>query len=236
MTKENELCKKKRFNHLKGVRDRSNSRQRANININCVSNSSLMTTPSNLIRINQKLKSSQTGSVNRENITKDSVIIDDTTNDILDDDTDTDFDEETKKYNQEKFTNKVKKNPVQVRHLFQINSVSTFAFCQLCKTDVKITGRSDANLRTHLANKHGMLNVLLPSQRDRKQGKIVNNEVKLPREEKILIDKELINCTIRDLRTFSDFHKPGMRQFLNMLKPGYKPCCKRKIRYSLKKK
>ena len=99
-----------------------------------------------------------------------------------------------------------------------------------------MSGRSDANLRTHLASIHNMPHLLLPSQSKRKRKMATKKGNKISKEQKLLIDKEIIDCTIQDSRTFNDFHKPGMRKLLHCLLPGYKPCRKEKIRRSLKSK
>ena len=105
--------------------------------------------------------------------------------------------------------------------------------CMDCNIFVSTSQRSDANLRTHLANHHGMNQVLLPSQQKRKKNKTEYRET-MPIEEKRKIDDELIECIIKDSRSFNDFEKPGMRKFLNVVLPNYVPCCRKTITKNLK--
>jgi hypothetical protein len=151
--------------------------------------------------------------------------------------TDSNLDEMTDKYNKENFQNKkrIKKNP-EVRHLFTTNSGWSSAVCNFCNEEIQMSGRSDGNLRTHLARIHEMSHLLLPSQIKRIRKLTTEKGNRICRNQKLLIDKEIIDCTIQDSRTYNDFHKPGMRKLLHLLLPCYKPCRKEKIRKSLKSK
>ena len=124
-----------------------------------------------------------------------------------------------------------KKKRVEVRHLFEMESSG--GTCMDCNIFVSTSQRSDANLRTHLANHHGMNQVLLPSQQKRKENKTEYRET-MPIEEKRKIDDELIECIIKDSHSFNDFEKPGMRKFLNVVLPNYVPCCRKTITKNLK--
>lgn len=66
-------------------------------------------------------------------------------------------------------------------------------YCERCNQHVSISGRSDANLRTHLANNHDMPEVLCPSQKARKRS---GKENKITIDEKRKYDDELVNCII----------------------------------------
>ena len=228
MTKENEKAKKSRDSQLKVSRERSGSGNRSYINISTISNTPLLSTATDLVRNGR----TNTNSTQESQNVNDNLPI---SNSFLEDPTDSEFEEETNSFNKSNFKNNKSKNCEPVRHLFTIDSTSTVGYCASCKTQIKMTGRSDANLRTHLASKHNMVNVLLPSQLSRRRGQDPTVS-KISRNEKVIIDDELINCTIRDARTFNDFHKPGMRKFLNFIKPGYKPCSRNKIRENLKTK
>ena len=152
----------------------------------------------------------------------------------LEDATNSEVDEEVLKSNSKKYRNKKRKSKFPVRDFFIIDGNS--AFCEACQVSVKISSRSDANMRTHLANHHDMKQALLPSQIARKDTKIKCSSVKLSVNEKRFLNDEMINCIITDSRTFNDFNKPGMRRFLNVIKPGYKPCCREKVGKEIKKK
>ncbi len=58
----------------------------------------------------------------------------------------------------------------------------------------------------------------------------------MPMEEKRLIDDELIECTIKDSRSFNDFEKQGMRWFLKVVLPNYVPCFRKTTTKILKKR
>ena len=142
------------------------------------------------------------------------------------DDTDSNVDEGTNTHNKKVFSNKnTEKNFPEVRHLFKVTSNGYVGCCSICHRDVKLSGRSDANMRSHLSNVHKMPDILLPSQTQRKEG-IKIDKICIGREEKGKIDNQIIDFVIKDSRTFNDFHKPGMRKLLHLLKPGYKPCSK----------
>jgi hypothetical protein len=167
---------------------------------------------------NQRLYNSQPATVNNHSC---SGIEDQTTSEI---------DEDSQNYNKATYSNKTRKSKFPVRQFFSFTK--TGGWCESCKKNVPMAYRSDANLRSHLANHHNMPEVLLPSQIRRKNGESFKG--KLPYGEKRKLDYELINCIIKDSRTFNDFNKPGMRRFLNAIKPGYIPCCRENVGKHLK--
>ena len=51
----------------------------------------------------------------------------------------------------------------------------------------------------------------------------------MSKEDKRKIDDELVNCNIRDARSFNDFSKRWMRNFLKTIKPENVPCCRETV-------
>ena len=156
--------------------------------------------------------------------------LDDKSSDLSDP---TDSGKEEKTSNNQKFANKKKKTKLPSVKKYFIKNGNDY-YCETCKVDVPISSRSDANLRSHLAKNHYMEEVLYPSQK--KSLKLNNKNIELDPKEKKILDSEMINCIITDSRAFCDFNKPGMKRFLNILKPGYKPCCREKVAKVLKLK
>jgi hypothetical protein len=141
---------------------------------------------------------------------------------------------EEKNYsNNQKNRNKIASKFPPVRHHFVINQKSTVGFCSLCNSDVKMSKGSDSNLRTHLASIHGMETVLTTGQLKKTS---ITDASPVSRTEKLFLDDKLLECVVRDSRTFNDFSKPGMRRFLNAIKPGYKPLGRKSIARKLKYK
>ena len=151
-------------------------------------------------------------------------------NNLLESDgTDSEISESEKSYNR-KYSNKKKSQYKAVRHLFKkINN--TIYHCNDCNEEVKISGGSDANLRLHLANKHGNEDVLYESQRNRK----FHDQSSLSIQDKKRFHNAAVNCILTDSRSFSDLSKLGMKAFLNEIKPGYKPPSRHLIRKTIKK-
>ena len=73
------------------------------------------------------------------------------------DDTDSNVDEGTNTHNKKVFSNKnTEKKFPEVRHLFKVTANGSVGCCSICHRDVKLSGRSDANMRSHLSNVHKM--------------------------------------------------------------------------------
>ena len=69
-----------------------------------------------------------------------------------------------------------------------------------------------------------MTHMLFPSQRLEKQGDQVNTgQSKLTPERQRLLQAAIIDCIVQDGRAFSDFDREGMRNFLSIALPGFKP-------------
>ena len=149
------------------------------------------------------------------------------------DGTDSAIDEDGREMNKLKFSNKNRKGKVvSIKQYFTMTENN--GNCNLCQNDIPVSSRSDANLRTHLANNHDMKDVLYKSQLRESRQK--SRGFKFDQQEKKKIDSAMIDCIIRDSRSFNDFDKPGMRMFLKCIKPGYKPCCREKIGKCIKEK
>lgn len=68
-------------------------------------------------------------------------------------------------------------------------------------------------LRRHLGTKHGMREYMYPSQR---------GESKTIEARKKLLNDAAVKAIVIDGRSFNDFRRPGMQQFLNLALPGYR--------------
>ena len=69
-----------------------------------------------------------------------------------------------------------------------------------------------------------MAHMLFPSQRLEKQGDQVGaGQSKLTPERQRLLQAAIIDCIIQDGRAFSDFDREGMKNFLSLALPGFKP-------------
>ena len=66
--------------------------------------------------------------------------------------------------------------------------------------------------------------------------KSFNNAKKIPKKERDELNEQAINAVVNDSCTFNIFQKHGMRAFIQILKPGYKPPNRKTIATLLKKK
>jgi hypothetical protein len=91
-----------------------------------------------------------------------------------------------------------------------------FATCDLCpsKRRISTNNGSTSTLRQHLISKHGKGELTLPGDKKR------STATAFDPERKRRLHDLLINCIIRDSRTFGDFEKPGMKQVLKLAFPG----------------
>jgi hypothetical protein len=127
------------------------------------------------------------------------------------DNTDHENDEQEQLLNQ-KFKNNNKKSKYPpVRQHYDIQTAvknKVKCICKLFFEIIGISSGSDSNLRTHLAYKHDMLDVLTESQLKRfKSSSEVFNKEKIPLEEKLKLHEEVVDCIINDSRTFNDLKK-----------------------------
>jgi hypothetical protein len=95
-------------------------------------------------------------------------------------------------------------------------------YCLLCNNpdEPLKSSTGDANLRKHLWHRHKNSDYLYPSQ-FKKLVKKQDQPITPARKKEL--DDAIINCIIQDSRTFNDFSKPGMKEFLNKVLPNYKP-------------
>ena len=61
----------------------------------------------------------------------------------------------------------------------------------------------------------------------RKDNNKTEVKITMPINEKRKIDAALIDCIIKDSRSFNE--KAGMTKFLRVLRPNYVPCCRKTI-------
>ena len=86
----------------------------------------------------------------------------------------------------------------------------------------KSSHKSDANLRYHLGNGHGMNDYLFPSQLKDKN-KDDGEEAIVTPERRRELHRAIFEAIIRDGRPFNDFSRPGMLHFLATAIPNYRP-------------
>ena len=99
--------------------------------------------------------------------------------------------------------------------------------CNSCNETIKMSSNSDANLRTHLAHRHGKPEFLTKSQL--KIGKIKKHEIienmeetRMTPQQKRELREKLVDSIIEDSRAFNDFSRSGIKDLFNFLMPGYK--------------
>ena len=82
-----------------------------------------------------------------------------------------------------------------------------------------------------------MIRFLTPGQRNQIAAlKILNKKVKLTENERDEIHEKAVDAVVNDSCAFNVFMKPGMRNFISYLKPGYQPPNRKTIANRLKKK
>ena len=91
-----------------------------------------------------------------------------------------------------------------------------FATCCLCPDNKRISTNngSTSTLRRHLIVQHNKHELILPLKK-RKHIQSTFSEIK-----KQELHNLIINCIVRDGRTFNDFEKPGTKKLLQELVPG----------------
>ncbi|CAF1495378.1 unnamed protein product [Rotaria sp. Silwood1] len=96
-----------------------------------------------------------------------------------------------------------KKQRVSSIHSYADKISSTKYLCSVCSKVIRCSVGSNENIRRHLVNVHGLLE--LKSKNDEIES---NNQFDAYR--KAILDEAAINCIIVDSRPFGDFHKMGM--------------------------
>ena len=72
----------------------------------------------------------------------------------------------------------------------------------------KISNGSCANLKSHLGNFHGMVDLLHDSQKKNEE----ENKTKISAELKKKLDQAILDAIVCDSRSFSDFGKKGKKR------------------------
>ena len=74
------------------------------------------------------------------------------------------------------------------------------------------------------------------SQKSQKILELSNFQIPFDTERKKALDEAIKDAIVQDCRTFSDFSKVGMKNFLNVAVPGYKPPHRTTITRSIAKR
>ncbi|CAF1291621.1 unnamed protein product [Rotaria sordida] len=109
-------------------------------------------------------------------------------------------------------------NNDEVYKLFDKLSNGLFR-CKLCQQELKNKRYNTTNLRKHIGLVHKKNEYLYPSQQTNYLPK--SNSISPERKKKL--DSAIVSCIIKDSRSFDDFRKSGMREFLSIAVPGYVP-------------
>ncbi len=102
---------------------------------------------------------------------------------------------------------------------------------------IKIANNSISNLKSHLGRVHKLEKFLTNGQK--LQIGCMNaltSKLKISKNEKNKIDDIALQAVVQDSCAFNVFSKPGMRAFIQYLKPGYQPPNRKTIARRLKKK
>lgn len=107
------------------------------------------------------------------------------------------------------------------------NTNKNFATCNLCddKKQISTNNGSTSTLRKHLILVHNLHHLALPSKKKE------NSTSTITLNRKRELDSLLINCIIKDGRTFGDFYKLGLKKILHELVPGIFSANIRKLFY-----
>ena len=135
--------------------------------------------------------------------------------------------------NKEKFSKKsVDEIDVEAKSFF-IDSGNNVFECKKCGAPIRIVNRSISNLKSHLGRKHKLIKFLTSSQLRQLYSK---SKPKISKKEKHELDEMALTAIINDSHAFNLFSKPGMRKFIQYLKPGYTPLSRKSAAAHLKKK
>ena len=159
-------------------------------------------------------------------------------NTVIDtDDSEYDFsmDSDLSSQNKIKFNNKNQKDiDVEARNSF-IDLGNNYFQCKTCTVAIKIVNNSVSNLKSHLGRKHKLTEFLTMSQ-VRHLNKEAKSKPLISKQEKSKLDEMALKAIINDSQAFNIFSKPGMKKFIENLKPGYKPFSRKTAVGRLKKK
>jgi hypothetical protein len=102
---------------------------------------------------------------------------------------------------------------------------------------VKISNRSISNLKSHLGRGHHLERFLTESQKTQmKRNPTLRLNKKIGKKEKSDLDQLALDAIVADSCAFNVFSKPGMKAFIEHLKPGYTPLSRHTAAKQLKKK
>ncbi|CAF4024027.1 unnamed protein product [Adineta steineri] len=109
-----------------------------------------------------------------------------------------------------------KKARVSLIHTYADKISDTQYKCKftLCDKIIRCSSGSNANIRRHLINVHGVTEVKLNDDPEK-------HDKQFDVHRKAILDEAAINCIIVDSRPFGDFRKTGMQKFLTKALPGY---------------
>ena len=143
------------------------------------------------------------------------------------DDTDSQIDE-NKRLTNYRFRNNRKSKHLECRSMFKVESRGKehIGICNSCNETIKMSSNSDANLRTHLAHRHGKPEFMTKSQLKIwkiKKHEIIENmeETRMTPQQKRELREKLVDSIIEDSRAFNDFSRSGIKDLFNFLMPGY---------------
>lgn len=99
--------------------------------------------------------------------------------------------------------------------------------CKLCTKTYRCGTGTNANIRRHLANAHGKVNLYSKSQ--------IPDQAKVAPARKRKLDEAAIKAIVIDSRSFGDFRRSGMQHFLRFALPRYYGPSARTVQRNLKK-
>jgi hypothetical protein len=91
-----------------------------------------------------------------------------------------------------------------------------FSICCLCADNKRISSNngSTSTLRKHLISVHNLHHLALPT----KKNESTKSSISLNKKREL--DNLLVNCVVKDGRTFNDLQKSGLKKVLHELVPG----------------
>ncbi|CAF0817450.1 unnamed protein product [Rotaria sordida] len=132
----------------------------------------------------------------------------------------------------EDFNNKKSLQKQPIEYFTPVNGTNRVKR-SICSREYKYNPLSDTNLRSHLGFKHGFCWYLYPSQIKQRENFEKKASV-LPHVKKQL-DTAAIKCIVKDGLPFGTFRRPGMQNFLDVIKPGYHGPSRQTVRKNLDK-
>ncbi|CAF1423043.1 unnamed protein product [Adineta ricciae] len=103
--------------------------------------------------------------------------------------------------------------------------------CSICFQKYKNNPFSDSNLRSNLGFKHGCNNYLYRSQMKQRVNR--ENKSAIASHLKKELDAAAVRCIVKDDLSFGTFRRPGMKELLEKLRPGYRGPTRQTVRKRL---